>query len=183
MSQIHDQDAARGSSEQPPAPQGAPSIDDQGQQREPARTLIFSATASEVTAIRDGLGALHPNEAHLAAIASRAAAKVEAAWAAGPRDGIAAALLEILEGFEVRMSSDEVKRDHELTCPACQKLICDIEAGDTLGILARTALDHRCGDEEPPEEDKPEGYEHYTAAGAEADVTGYQPGRSRKTGT
>jgi hypothetical protein len=74
--------------------------------------------------------------------------------------------------FEVRRSSDDVKRDHELPCPACRTLICDIQDGDTLGILVRTALGHRCGDNDDGE---PEGYKHYTAADAEADATGYQP--------
>jgi hypothetical protein len=147
------------------------SRDHQDQARHAARTLILSATEHEVTAIRDGLSALDPPEAHLAMIADSAAGKIEAAWAAaGHRDGITAAVLDALEGFEVQRSSDDVKRDHELTCPSCRKLICDIQDGDTLGVLVRTALAHQCDDE-----GKPEGYDHYTAADAEADATGYQP--------
>lgn len=50
-----------------------------------------------------------------------------------------------LERFECRASSDEVKRDLELICLDCEGHICDVEHGDGLGVLARTALDHADG--------------------------------------
>ena len=54
-------------------------------------------------------------------------------------------VLEFLEGFEARQSDDIVKNDLELTCVTCHVVICDIEHGDTLAVLTRTALDHECG--------------------------------------
>lgn len=47
-----------------------------------------------------------------------------------------------LEVIVAIQSSDEVKRDLELICPVCHKVVCDVEPGDSLGVLARTALGH-----------------------------------------
>lgn len=52
--------------------------------------------------------------------------------------------LDALDGFEARQSSDIAKTDLELTCSACGEHLCDIEHGDTLSVLARTAADHEC---------------------------------------
>lgn len=49
-----------------------------------------------------------------------------------------------LQFIEVRSPEDTVKSDDELWCGKCETLICDIEAGDTLDTLARTAMDHTC---------------------------------------
>lgn len=54
----------------------------------------------------------------------------------------AAAGLEILEGFQLVESDDEVKRDLELTCLTCGMHVCDAEPDDTLGILAKAAASH-----------------------------------------
>ena len=39
-------------------------------------------------------------------------------------------------------SDDVVKRDLELTCTACGTVLCDIEHGDSLDVLIRTAAPH-----------------------------------------
>lgn len=52
---------------------------------------------------------------------------------------------EALTRFEARQSDDEVKTDLELTCTDCDEVICDIEPGDSLDVLASTALGHKCG--------------------------------------
>lgn len=57
--------------------------------------------------------------------------------------------------FELRASDDEVKIDLELTCTECGEVVCDAEAGDSLAVLASTALAHICG-EDP---DSPDNYE------------------------
>lgn len=53
-----------------------------------------------------------------------------------------------LERFECLQSDDDLKRDLELTCVDCGEHICDVEVGDGLGVLARTALDHHCKPED-----------------------------------
>lgn len=50
--------------------------------------------------------------------------------------------LELLEDFELRASEDIVKTDLELVCPFCDGVVCDAESGDSIGLLARTALGH-----------------------------------------
>ena len=50
--------------------------------------------------------------------------------------------LEILEGFQLVQSDDEVKRDLELTCLTCGLHVCDAEPDDTLGTLAKAAARH-----------------------------------------
>ena len=59
-----------------------------------------------------------------------------------------ALLHDTLHRFEAKASDDDLKTDLELTCVDCGKVICDIEAGDTLDVLARTADDHTCEDDE-----------------------------------
>ena len=50
--------------------------------------------------------------------------------------------------FECKQSDDEVKTDLEVTCTDCGAVICDVEAGDTLDVLARTADAHECEEED-----------------------------------
>lgn len=49
-----------------------------------------------------------------------------------------------LERFTARQSDDYVKRELELTCDGCGDVVCDVEDGDTLAVLARTVSDHVC---------------------------------------
>jgi hypothetical protein len=49
---------------------------------------------------------------------------------------------DVLEQFETLQSDDEVKTDLELTCRECGEHVCDVEHGDTLGVLVRTADGH-----------------------------------------
>ena len=53
----------------------------------------------------------------------------------------------LLRDFQLRASEDPAKVDLELFCEACGTHICDAEHGDSLEVLASTALDHRlsCG--------------------------------------
>lgn len=53
-------------------------------------------------------------------------------------------ILDALAGIEARLSDDVVKTSLELTCVACDEIICDVEHRDTLSVLASTALDHKC---------------------------------------
>lgn len=48
----------------------------------------------------------------------------------------------LLNEFETRHSDDCVKRDLELIHTPCGTHICDVESGDTLEVLARTAGGH-----------------------------------------
>lgn len=59
-------------------------------------------------------------------------------------DGVA----DVLSPFEARTSTDPVKTDLELTCLNCGAVVCDVEHGDTLDVLVRTAADHRCNPKE-----------------------------------
>lgn len=63
-----------------------------------------------------------------------------------------ATLTDSLYRFECLQSDDDVKTDLELTCVDCGKVVCDVEAGDSLATLAKVADDHTCteGDEESP---------------------------------
>lgn len=47
-----------------------------------------------------------------------------------------------LSQFIVNDSDDLAKSDHELVCLICAEVICDVEPGDMLNILASTAMDH-----------------------------------------
>lgn len=47
-----------------------------------------------------------------------------------------------IEYFEVRASDDIVKADRELACTYCDAVLCDVEPGDTLRVLASVAEDH-----------------------------------------
>lgn len=47
-----------------------------------------------------------------------------------------------LKDFEAVRSDDLVKTDLELTCLVCGTVVCDIEAGDNIGILASVVRDH-----------------------------------------
>ena len=49
---------------------------------------------------------------------------------------------DILEGFVAYQSEDIAKSDLELVHEPCGTHVCDIEATDTLSVLARTAHDH-----------------------------------------
>ena len=50
--------------------------------------------------------------------------------------------LALIEDVEIRQPGDIAKMDDELHCPNCDGVICDVESGDSLGLLVRTALDH-----------------------------------------
>ena len=50
--------------------------------------------------------------------------------------------LALIEDVEIRQPGDIAKKDDELHCPNCAGVICDVEPGDSLGLLVRTALDH-----------------------------------------
>lgn len=50
--------------------------------------------------------------------------------------------LALIEDVEIRQPDDIAKMDDELHCPNCDGMICDVESGDSLGLLVRTALDH-----------------------------------------
>lgn len=58
-----------------------------------------------------------------------------------------ATLTDSLYRFECLQSDDDVKRDLELTCVDCGTVLCDVEAGDNLGTLARVADEHTCPEE------------------------------------
>lgn len=45
-----------------------------------------------------------------------------------------------------KASRDPVKVDLELCCTGCGAHLCDIEAGDTLQVLADVADDHICSE-------------------------------------
>lgn len=47
-----------------------------------------------------------------------------------------------LGNFMVQDSDDLAKQAPELVCLLCDDIICDVEHGDTLNILAQTAMDH-----------------------------------------
>lgn len=49
---------------------------------------------------------------------------------------------DVLEKFTALESDDMVKRDLELTCNECGTVVCDIEHGDLLSMLANTADQH-----------------------------------------
>ena len=49
----------------------------------------------------------------------------------------------LLRDFQLRASEDPAKVDLELICEACGTHICDAQHGDSLEVLASTALDHR----------------------------------------
>lgn len=53
----------------------------------------------------------------------------------------------VLETFTVAWSGDLAKRDPELVHGTCDEAVCDVEQGDTLAVLVRTALHHAadCG--------------------------------------
>jgi hypothetical protein len=44
--------------------------------------------------------------------------------------------------FTTEQSDDLVKRDLELTCSRCGFVVCDVQDGDLLSILANVADDH-----------------------------------------
>lgn len=48
----------------------------------------------------------------------------------------------VLEQFVARQSDDDVKTDLELIHEPCGKQVCDIQHGDSLAVLVRTALGH-----------------------------------------
>jgi hypothetical protein len=62
-----------------------------------------------------------------------------------------ATLSDSLHRFECRQSDDDVKTDLELTCVDCDAVVCDVEAGDSMDVLARMADEHVCSDEEDDE--------------------------------
>lgn len=39
---------------------------------------------------------------------------------------------------------DEIKADPELVCDVCKTVLCDVEHGDSLQVLASVAADHDC---------------------------------------
>lgn len=50
--------------------------------------------------------------------------------------------ISALGHFTAMQSDDLVKTDLELTCDDCGEVICDIEDGDNLLVLLRTAMAH-----------------------------------------
>ncbi|MFE5342590.1 hypothetical protein ACFQ80_20375 [Isoptericola sp. NPDC056578] len=48
--------------------------------------------------------------------------------------------------FEARRSDDPVKTDLELTCTACESVLCDVEHGDSIEVLLSVAEGHVCMD-------------------------------------
>jgi hypothetical protein len=58
-----------------------------------------------------------------------------------------ALLTDSLQRFEALQSTDEVKTDLELTCTECGEVVCDVEAGDNLKVLADVADEHVCTSE------------------------------------
>ena len=50
--------------------------------------------------------------------------------------------IDVLEVVEIDGSDDEVKADPQLVCRRCGALICDVEHGDSIGLLVHCALDH-----------------------------------------
>ena len=54
-------------------------------------------------------------------------------------------LPRFLPGYVLVQSSDDVKRDLEITCETCGAYICDAEPGDSLHTLALAAADHEHG--------------------------------------
>lgn len=50
--------------------------------------------------------------------------------------------IDPLMNFITRASDDAVKRDLELTCCTCGTVVCDVEDGDTLSVLADVADSH-----------------------------------------
>ena len=48
----------------------------------------------------------------------------------------------VLEQFVATQSEDDVKTDLELIHEPCRRRVCDIQHGDTLAVLVRTALGH-----------------------------------------
>jgi len=60
-----------------------------------------------------------------------------------------ALLTDSLHRFEARASDDVVKTDLELICTECDTVVCDIEHGDNLKVLASVADDHVCAPEDP----------------------------------
>lgn len=49
-----------------------------------------------------------------------------------------------LGDFQCLVSDDPVKQELELTCTKCYEVLCDVEDGDSLEVLASMASDHRC---------------------------------------
>lgn len=56
---------------------------------------------------------------------------------------VAPDLPAILESATCRLSDDPAKHDLELTCDECGEVICDVEDGDTIGILGSVVTDHQ----------------------------------------
>jgi hypothetical protein len=44
--------------------------------------------------------------------------------------------------YTMKRSDDSVKRDLELVCDTCEHILCDVEDGDTVGLLAETCAGH-----------------------------------------
>jgi len=63
-----------------------------------------------------------------------------------------ALLTDSLHRFDALQSDDEVKTDLELTCTECGTVVCDIEHGDNLKVLASVANDHVCPRDDDDEE-------------------------------
>ena len=63
--------------------------------------------------------------------------------------------ISALGQFTALQSSDFVKTDLELTCDDCGQVICDVEDGDNLLVLLRTATAHldECDPSAAPDDD------------------------------
>jgi len=51
-------------------------------------------------------------------------------------------LMVFADNFELRASSDPVKRDLELICRTCGEHLCDAEHGDSPHVLVQMCEDH-----------------------------------------
>ena len=53
----------------------------------------------------------------------------------------------LLEGVTVKVSDDAAQLDPDLVCDSCGQVLCSIEHGDTLSVLADVAVGHKCGED------------------------------------
>jgi len=51
-------------------------------------------------------------------------------------------MLDVLGHFTCEQDEDEVQTDLNLVCDHCGTVVCTVEAGDTINLLARVCLEH-----------------------------------------
>jgi hypothetical protein len=64
-----------------------------------------------------------------------------------------ALITDSLQRFDACQSDDDLKTDLELTCSECGEVVCDIEPGDNLKVLAEVADAHVCSADAGLEDD------------------------------